>query len=94
MTLPIHGEPLTRGLEPMAPEIVAARALADTQLAVELTDGRKGTFDVQPFLHYPAFMQLANATYFRRVFIAHGTVCWPDGEDFSPETVSARLTAG
>ncbi len=87
----IGSDMLVSASVPAAADIVAACALIGAQLAVEFADGRKGSFDTQPFLRYPAFAQLANHAYFQRVFVAHGTICWPDGEDFSPETVAARL---
>ena len=76
---------------PMAPDVVRAHAVSDGTLTVEFADGRTGTFDVSAFLAYPAFAALNNPAYFKSVFVAYGTVCWPEGEDFSPETLAARI---
>ncbi len=75
---------------PAAPDVVRARALGDGKLALEFADGRAGTFDASPYFDYPAFAALKNPAYFQSVFVAYGTVCWPGGEDFAPETLAAR----
>ena len=87
-------QPLPEDPAPVAPatsDVVRGQAIGETTLALEFADGRTGTFDAAPFLPYPAFAALGNPAYFRSVFVAYGTVCWPGGEDFAPETLSARL---
>ena len=84
-------ETVVRAAEPAVADIVAARVVGATTVAVEFADGRSGTFDVAPFLAYPAFVRLANPVYFQGFAVAFGTICWPAGEDFAPETVAARL---
>jgi hypothetical protein len=73
------------------PDVVGVRALGDSELALEFAGGLLGTFDVTPFLAYPAYAALQNPAYFKSVFVAYGTVCWPEGEDFAPETLVARM---
>jgi len=74
-----------------APDVVRATVAGPTRLLVELSDGRRGVFDASPWLHLPVFAALRDRVYFSRVRVQHGVLCWPDEEDFAPETVAARL---
>ena len=56
-------------------------------LQLEFVGGRRATFDVSPFLHFPAFEPLKETAYFSRAKIDHGTVAWPGGIDFDPDTL-------
>jgi len=76
---------------PADADITAVDVIDDTHLRVSLDDGRTGVFDVEPYLNYPAFMALRNPVYFRMVSVRYGAVCWPNGEDFAPETVACRV---
>lgn len=87
---PVHGL-LMAGPEPCAPDVLSATAVGSATLQVRLADGRTGLLDVTWLLEYPAFARLKEAGYFSRVAVALGTVTWPEGEDISPESVSARL---
>ncbi len=82
---------LVAGPEPCAPDVVSATAVGNATLQVSLADGRTGLLDVTWLLAYPAFARLKEPGYFRSVAVAFGTVTWPEGEDISPESVSARL---
>jgi len=76
---------------PEAPDAIAVTAMDCHRLWVELADGRRGIFDVGDWLVLPAYAALRDPTYFARVGVAHGVLCWPNEEDFAPETVEARL---
>jgi Protein of unknown function (DUF2442) len=65
--------------------------LPDYKLQVELADGRRGVFDVKPYLQIPALAALQDTAYFNRVSILFGAATWPDGEDIAPSTLSAEL---
>jgi len=88
-TVPREASPTA--LPPCAPDVVRARALDHLTLAVELDDGRSGVLDLGWLLDYPAFARLRQPTYLARVGVAWGALTWPEGEDISPESVSARL---
>ena len=75
---------------PSAPDVLRARVIGENLLEVEFADGRTGRFDVGPYLNYPAFAALKSPVYFRSVYVALGTVCWSEGEDFSPDTLVAH----
>jgi hypothetical protein len=76
-----------------APDAVRVTAISPYRIAVELDDGRRGIFDVEPWLGLPAYAALRDPGYFASVRIEYGVVCWPGDEDFSPEMLAARLVA-
>ena len=65
--------------------------LPDFMLQVELEDGRRGVFDLKPYLHLPGFKALRDPVYFGQVQILCGAATWPDGEDIAPESLAAAL---
>ena len=71
----------------MNPRVVTAQAVGETLVDVVFSDGTRGTFDVGPYLPYPAFAPLRDGAFFRRVHAAHGTVAWSDEVDLCPDTV-------
>ena len=73
-------------------DVRAVRPLADYTIDVELVDGRRGLFDLKPYLDHGVFRELRDVGYFRRVGIEHGAVTWPNGQDIAPETLLAELT--
>lgn len=71
----------------MNPRVSNVAALPNLILQLEFVDGRRATFDVSPFVHFPVFECLKDPTYFSRVKVDHGTVAWPGGIDFDPDTL-------
>jgi hypothetical protein len=69
------------------PRVLSAEAIGEHRLAVTFSDGTCGTFDVGPYLAFPAFAPLRDAAFFRRAHAAHGTVVWSDKIDLCPDTV-------
>jgi hypothetical protein len=63
----------------------------DWVLRVVAEDGRKGTFDLKPYLGLPVFQPLRNETEFRRVRSGRYYVEWACGADISADTVEAKL---
>lgn len=72
-------------------DVKSVKALPDFQLAVELVDGRRGVFDLRPFLDRPGLQRLKDPAYFSSVGIRLGALTWPDEEDIAPDTLSAHL---
>jgi hypothetical protein len=72
-------------------EVVAVEPLGNYKLRVTLSNGRKGIFDVEPYLHSDWFQELKDPNYFRQVFIANETITWPHEQDIAPETVETEL---
>jgi hypothetical protein len=67
------------------------RPLDDYQIYVELEDGRKGVFDLKPYLNHGVFRELKDKNYFLQVNILLGSVTWPNEQDIAPETLVAGL---
>lgn len=71
----------------MNPRVCSVAAMPNLMLQLEFLDGRRATFDVLPFLHFPVFEPLREIAYFKRAKVDHGTVAWPGGIDFDPDTL-------
>lgn len=72
-------------------DVTKVQALPDHKLAVELVDGRRGIFDMRPFLDRPGLQRLKNPLYFARVAVRFGALTWPHDEDVAPDTLIAHL---
>ncbi len=57
------------------------------KIYVEIEDGRKGLFDLKPYLNKGVFKELKNINYFNQVGILFGAVTWPNEQDIAPETL-------
>ena len=64
----------------------------DYVIYVEIEDGRKGLFDMKPYLDKGLFKELVDTNYFKQVGIFMGAVCWPNKQDIAPESLLAELT--
>jgi hypothetical protein len=72
-------------------DVKIVRPLPDYRIYVEIEDGRKGVFDVKPYLDRGVFRALQDVHYFRRVGIVLGAVTWPDDQDIAPETLVEEM---
>jgi hypothetical protein len=62
------------------------------QIYVEIEDGRKGIFDMKPYLKKSvSFNELKNIHYFNQVSTLFGAVTWPNEQDIAPETLIAEI---
>ncbi len=73
-------------------DVTTVRPLPDYLLYVEVEDGRKGVFDLKPYLAHGVFRELRDVGYFNRVDILFGAITWPNEQDIAPETLLAELT--
>ena len=64
---------------------------ADYKIYVEIADGRRGVFDLKPYLDFGVFRELKDITYFNQVGISHGAVTWPNEQDIAPETLVSDM---
>jgi Protein of unknown function (DUF2442) len=71
----------------MNPRVAVVVPLSNGVLQLEFQDGRRATFDTAPYVEYPVFQCLKDPAYFNRATLNHGTVAWPDGIDFDPDTL-------
>ena len=72
-------------------DVLLVKPLPDYRLHVELADGRKGIFDVTPYLDRGVLQELRDIRYFNLVGIRHGAITWPHEQDIDPETLVADL---
>ena len=73
-------------------DVKTVRPLDDFRIYVEIEDGRKGVFDLKPYLDHGVFQELRDKQYFNRVGIVFGAVTWPHEQDIAPETLVAEMT--
>jgi hypothetical protein len=71
--------------------VISVKAMDGYKLRLELTDGRKGIFDVSSYIESGVFRELKDTRYFRHVFVDHGIVCWPHGQDIAPDSIEVLL---
>ncbi len=74
-------------------DVIAVKPLPDFKIYVELESGRKGIFDLKPYLDKGVLRELAEVSYFNQVGISFGAVTWPHEQDIAPETLSADMVA-
>lgn len=72
-------------------DVKTVKPLSDFRLYVETEDGRRGIFDVKPYLDHGVFSELRNETYFKQVGILLGAVTWPNAQDIAPETLIEEM---
>ena len=69
------------------------KPLSDHRIYVEIANGRKGVFDVKPYLDRGVFRELRDLNYFNQVMIVSGAITWPHEQDIAPETLLEGLVA-
>lgn len=67
------------------------KPLSGYRIYVEVEDGRKGVFDMKPYLDRGIFRELKDVQYFNQVGILFGAVTWPNGQDIEPETLLSEV---
>jgi hypothetical protein len=72
-------------------KVKSVEPLADYKLRIILSDGRKGIFDMSPYLDRGVFRELKDPRYFRRAYVGYGTVVWPHEQDVAPDTIKMLL---
>lgn len=72
-------------------DVTKVEPLPDYRIRVELENGRKGIFDLTPYLELGVFRELKDPAYFNQVFVLFGAVTWPNEQDIAPETLLAEL---
>ena len=72
-------------------DVKTVKPLPDYRIYVEIDDGRKGVFDLKPYLDHGVFRELRDVHYFNQVGILFGAVTWPNDQDIAPETLLAEM---
>jgi hypothetical protein len=71
--------------------ITSVEPLVGYKLKIELSNGKKGVFDVSPYIDKGVFNELKEQSYFCSVRPAFGGIMWPHEQDFSADTVEYEL---
>ncbi len=74
-------------------DVKTVKPLPDYRIYVEIEDGRKGIFDLKPYLDHGVFRELVDVRYFNQVAILLGAVTWPHEQDIAPETLLAEMVS-
>ncbi len=75
----------------MIPDVIDFEILPGHKIKVKLSNGKKGVFDVKPYLDRGIFKELKDYAYFRRARLEFGAITWPNDQDFSPETIELKM---
>ena len=71
--------------------ILEVKAQDDYKLQLTFSNGRKGIFDVKPYLDKGIFKELQNPAVFKTVRISeYPTIEWANGADLCPDCVYAE----
>ena len=75
--------------------VLSVAPLEDYRLAVSLSNGKKGVFDVSPYLDSGVFRKLKNRDYFSQVRVfGNSGIGWPGGlsaPDLSGDTLDYEM---
>ena len=72
-------------------DVKVVKPKSDYKIYVETEDGRKGVFDMSPYLERGVFRELRDINYFNQVGILFGAVTWPNEQDIAPETLTDEM---
>lgn len=75
-------------------DVTTVKPLPGYRIYVEVEGGRKGIFDMTPYLDHGVFRELRDEHYFNQVGILWGAVTWPNDQDIAPETLFTELKPG
>jgi hypothetical protein len=73
--------------EPLSPRVKAVTPIPEYKLNLTFTNGEKRIFDATPLLGMKSFKPLKNIQFFNAVKVACGTIEWPNGIDYCPDTL-------
>lgn len=71
----------------MHPRIVDVKPAADYTIILTFTSGEVRVFDVKPYLSKGIFKELQDKKVFNGVKPFLGSIQWPSGQDFCPDTL-------
>jgi hypothetical protein len=74
-------------------KVVSVRHVRDHVLWLEFSDGLRGEVDLANQLHGEMFAPLRDPAVFARARVDCGTVAWPSGIDWAPESLHDQVRA-
>ena len=75
------------------PRVAAVRHVRDHVLWLRFSDGVEGEVSLADGLAGELFAPIRDPAMFARATVHHGTVVWPNGADWAPETLYERVLA-
>jgi uncharacterized protein DUF2442 len=71
------------------PHVISVEVCGPHSLRLVFDDGVTKRVNLKRFLRGPVFRPVRDPAYFARVFVDPelGTIVWPNGADFAPETL-------
>lgn len=72
---------------PSLPQVVHAEYRGAHRVHLTFNDGLSGTVDLASWLDAKVFEPLRAPNFFQGFFIDGGTLAWPNGADFAPESL-------
>lgn len=71
----------------MHPRIKRVVPKENFTLLLTFDNDEEKLFDTRPYLNSGIFRELKNTDYFQQVKPCMGTIAWPHGQDFCPDTL-------
>ena len=68
-------------------QVMTVDVVDDVRVRVSFENGVVGVFDCSEYMRDPYWAALRNPSYFRRVKVECGTLCWPNDIDIAPEDI-------
>lgn len=73
-------------------EVQCVALLEPFKANVHFTDGSERVIDLEPYLHGSVFEPIRNsAALFQSMYVADGTITWPNGADIDPDVLYLGL---
>ena len=77
----------------MNPRVKDVKPNPDYTLTLVFDNGERKVFDVKPYLDKGIFTQLKDLKVFNAVHPFLGSIEWPNGQDFCPDTLYLEAKA-
>ena len=79
--------------EPLGPRVSAVSPIEGYRLLLTFNNGECRMFDAKALFALSVFKALQNKAFFESVKVANGSILWPNGIDYCPDTLYAESTA-
>ena len=76
--------------EPIGPRISEVSPIEDFKLLLTFNNGECRVFDAKELFTFSVFKALQNKAFFEAVKVSSGTILWPNGIDYCPDTLYAE----
>ena len=74
-------------------DIVELKYIEEYSLQLTFKNGKKGIVDLSNYSKRDGvFSRFTDMDYFKKAYIDHGVLCWPDNVDIAPETIYSMAT--